>query len=58
MRLFTKATAMQHARDHIRCHSVHPSPMATEMSKEMPEDPVVLGGFPRSGGEHDRPAAP
>jgi NAD(P)-dependent dehydrogenase (short-subunit alcohol dehydrogenase family) len=26
VRLFTKATAVQHARDNIRCNSVHPGP--------------------------------
>jgi len=34
VRLFTKATAVQHARDHIRCNSVHPGPIETEMLKE------------------------
>ena len=24
VRLFTKATAVRHAKDHIRCNSVHP----------------------------------
>ena len=31
VRLFTKATAVQHARDHIRCNSVHPGPIDTPM---------------------------
>src|SRR5881296_3419115 len=35
VRLFTKATAIQHARDHIRCNSVHPGPIATDMIKDM-----------------------
>src|SRR4029450_10496790 len=34
VRLFTKATAMQHARDNIRCNSVHPGPIETDMLKE------------------------
>jgi NAD(P)-dependent dehydrogenase (short-subunit alcohol dehydrogenase family) len=34
VRLFTKATAVQHARDNIRCNSVHPGPIETEMLKE------------------------
>ena len=31
VRLFTKATATQHAKDKIRCNSVHPGPVDTEM---------------------------
>src|SRR5918996_3639953 len=31
VRLFTKATAVQHAKDHIRCNSVHPGPIDTPM---------------------------
>lgn len=38
VRLFTKATAVQHAQDHIRCNSVHPGPIATEMIKDMLAD--------------------
>lgn len=38
VRLFTKATAIQHARDHIRCNSVHPGPIATDMIKDMLEN--------------------
>src|SRR5216117_4529493 len=34
VRLFTKATAIQHAKDNIRCNSVHPGPIATDMIKE------------------------
>jgi len=34
VRLFTKATAVQHAKDHIRCNSVHPGPIDTDMLKE------------------------
>ena len=40
VRLFTKATAVQHARDNIRCNSVHPGPIATDMIKEMLDNPV------------------
>jgi NAD(P)-dependent dehydrogenase (short-subunit alcohol dehydrogenase family) len=39
VRLFTKATAIQHAKDNIRCNSVHPGPIATEMIKDTLEDP-------------------
>jgi NAD(P)-dependent dehydrogenase (short-subunit alcohol dehydrogenase family) len=35
VRLFTKSTAIQHAREGIRCNSVHPGPIATDMIKEM-----------------------
>jgi 3alpha(or 20beta)-hydroxysteroid dehydrogenase len=38
VRLFTKATAIQHARDKIRCNSVHPGPIATDMIKDMLEN--------------------
>ena len=31
VRLFTKSTAIQHARDKIRANSVHPGPIATDM---------------------------
>ena len=31
VRLFTKSTAVQHAKDHIRCNSVHPGPIDTAM---------------------------
>ena len=31
IRIFTKVTASQHAKDHIRCNSVHPGPVDTEM---------------------------
>jgi cyclopentanol dehydrogenase len=39
VRLFTKATAIQHAKDKIRCNSVHPGPIATEMIKDTLENP-------------------
>ena len=35
VRLFTKATAMQHARENIRCNSVHPGPIDTAMLDEV-----------------------
>jgi cyclopentanol dehydrogenase len=38
VRLFTKATAIQHAKDKIRCNSVHPGPIATDMIKDMLEN--------------------
>ena len=31
IRIFTKVTASQHAKDKIRCNSVHPGPVDTEM---------------------------
>ena len=31
VRVFTKLTAVQHAKDKIRCNSVHPGPIDTEM---------------------------
>ena len=41
VRLFTKSTAVQHAKDNIRCNSVHPGPIATDMIKDMLETPEV-----------------
>jgi NAD(P)-dependent dehydrogenase (short-subunit alcohol dehydrogenase family) len=38
VRLFTKATAMQHVGDNIRCNSVHPGPIATEMIRGLVAD--------------------
>jgi 3alpha(or 20beta)-hydroxysteroid dehydrogenase len=41
VRLFTKATAIQHAKDHIRCNSVHPGPIATDMIRDTLENPEL-----------------
>jgi cyclopentanol dehydrogenase len=41
VRLFTKATAVQHAKDNIRCNSVHPGPIATDMMKDTLETPEL-----------------
>ena len=38
VRLFTKATAIQFVGDKIRCNSVHPGPIETEMIAEMKAD--------------------
>jgi NAD(P)-dependent dehydrogenase (short-subunit alcohol dehydrogenase family) len=38
VRLFTKSTAIQHVRENIRCNSVHPGPIVTDMIKEMLDD--------------------
>jgi NAD(P)-dependent dehydrogenase (short-subunit alcohol dehydrogenase family) len=43
IRIFTKVTAAQHARDRIRCNSVHPGPIDTEMLHSAMADPAVLG---------------
>ncbi len=42
IRIFTKVTATQHARDRIRCNSVHPGPVDTEMLHSAMRDPEVL----------------
>ena len=42
IRIFTKVTASQHARDKIRCNSVHPGPVDTEMLHSAMPDPDVL----------------
>ncbi|MBM3225386.1 MAG: glucose 1-dehydrogenase [Candidatus Tectomicrobia bacterium] len=41
VRLFTKATAMQHAKDNIRCNSVHPGPIETDMMRDVLDDPTL-----------------
>jgi cyclopentanol dehydrogenase len=42
VRIFTKVTAAQHAKDGIRCNSVHPGPIDTEMVHSAMSDPEVL----------------
>ncbi|MBI3329865.1 MAG: glucose 1-dehydrogenase [Nitrospinae bacterium] len=42
VRLFTKATAVQHANDRIRCNSVHPGPIDTLMVRGPQTDPARL----------------
>ena len=39
VRLFTKSTAIQHAREGIRCNSIHPGPIATDMIADTLNDP-------------------
>ncbi len=39
VRLFTKSIAIQHAKDGIRCNSVHPGPIDTEMIRDTTTDP-------------------
>ena len=39
VRLFTKSTAIQHARDGIRCNSIHPGPIETDMIADTLNDP-------------------
>jgi NAD(P)-dependent dehydrogenase (short-subunit alcohol dehydrogenase family) len=41
VRLFTKATAVQHAKDKIRCNSVHPGPIDTEMMRDVLDDAAL-----------------
>ena len=40
-RVFTKITAVQHAKDRIRCNSVHPGPIDTPMLREGRADPAT-----------------
>ena len=42
IRIFTKVTASQHAKDRIRCNSVHPGPVDTDMLHSAMPDPEVL----------------
>ncbi len=46
VRLFTKSTATQHAQDNIRCNSVHPGPIDTEMltPQEVDEEGNLIQG--------------
>ena len=39
VRIFSKVTATQHAADNIRCNSVHPGPIDTEMLRSAFTDP-------------------
>jgi NAD(P)-dependent dehydrogenase (short-subunit alcohol dehydrogenase family) len=39
VRLLTKATAIQHAKDRIRANSVHPGPIVTPMTEARRKDP-------------------
>ncbi len=40
--LLTKTTALQYAKDNIRCNSVHPGPIATDMLDEITSNPEML----------------
>jgi len=42
VRLFTKATAIQHAKENIRCNSVHPGPVNTPFIQELLDNPDKL----------------
>ena len=42
VRIFTKVTAAQHAKDRIRCNSIHPGPVDTEMFHSAFPDKSVM----------------
>ena len=41
VRLLTKTTALQYAREGIRCNSVHPGPIVTPMTEQRRAEPTV-----------------
>ncbi len=42
VRVFTKVTAVEHAKDNIRCNSIHPGPIDTPMIREGHADPEAV----------------
>jgi len=46
VRLLTKATAIEHVQDNIRCNSVHPGGVDTPMVQDAPADPARQGRTP------------
>ena len=42
VRILTKSTAIQYAKDRIRCNSVHPGPIETPMSESLHSDPTYV----------------
>ena len=42
VRILTKSTAIQNAKDGIRCNSIHPGPIRTEMTRRGWDDPERL----------------
>jgi cyclopentanol dehydrogenase len=42
VRIFTKVTASQYAHEKIRCNSVHPGPIDTDMLHQAMSDPEIL----------------
>jgi NAD(P)-dependent dehydrogenase (short-subunit alcohol dehydrogenase family) len=42
VRLFTNATAIQYAKEGIRCNSVHPGPIETDMIQDTLNDPARM----------------
>lgn len=42
VRVFTKVTAVEHAKDNIRCNSIHPGPIDTPMIREGHADPEAM----------------
>lgn len=45
--LITKTTALQHAKENIRCNSVHPGPIATDMLEAITSNPDLLADYKR-----------
>ncbi len=42
VRLLSKSTAIQYAREGIRCNSVHPGPIETDMIQDSLDDPAAM----------------
>ena len=45
VRIFTKSTAIQYARDAIRANSIHPGPIATPMTESAQENQEINKWF-------------
>jgi NAD(P)-dependent dehydrogenase (short-subunit alcohol dehydrogenase family) len=54
VRIFTKSTAIQHAKDKIRSQLVHPGPIATDMIKDVAREQGRMGAAPAAAADGAR----